>query len=329
MGKARSLEAKLARLRVLRGEPPSPQRLGELRTALRDSSNLVVAEAAEIAGKGQLGDLAPDLVAAFERFLENPAKNDKHCRAKTAVVEALNILEFPEEDVFWRGARYVQLEPVWGGQQDTAAPLRVACAFGLVRVRSREAPVLLVDLLSDREKAARAGAAQALAYWGTETAGLLLRLKARVGDREPEVVSECLTGVLKLRPDDGVAFVAEFLASADLAVQEVAVLALGESRRPAAFEILKAFWERQADASLRETALMALALLRLQAATDFLLSLVATGRAGVAESAVEALAIHRYDPRLAERTAAAVAQNGRAALRGHFEKRFRIKEDKV
>ncbi|HEV3260781.1 MAG TPA: HEAT repeat domain-containing protein [Gemmataceae bacterium] len=328
MGKARSLEAKLARLRSLRGEPPSPPRLGELRTALRDSSNLVVAEAAEIAGKGQLGELAPDLVAAFDRFLESPAKTDKQCRAKTAVVEALNGLEFPEEDVFLRGARYVQLEGVWGGSQDTAAPVRVACAFALVRLRSREAPVLLVDLLSDPEKAARAGAAQALAWWGTEAAGLLLRLKARVGDGEPEVLSECFNGLLKLRPDDGVAFVAEFFGLADQAVQEVAVLALGESRRPAAFEILKAFWERQPDATLRETALMALALLRLQAATDFLLSLAATGPAGVAESAVKALAIHRYDPRLVERTAAAVAQNGRAALRAHFEKRFHVKEEK-
>jgi hypothetical protein len=35
------------------------------------------------------------------------------------------------------------------------------------------------------------------------------------------------------------------------------------------------------------------------------------------------LALHRYDERIRERTAAAVAKNGRAELRKHFEQRFR------
>src|SRR5262249_11165043 len=139
--------------------------------------------------------------------------------------------EYAEEDLFWRGARYVQLEPVWGGSQDTAANLRVACAFGLVRVHARGVITYLVDLLCDPEKPARAGAAQALAYSETEAAGLLLRFKARVGDSEPEVISECFGGLLKLAPEESVPFVAEFLTSPDSAVQEAAILALGDSRR--------------------------------------------------------------------------------------------------
>jgi HEAT repeat protein len=326
MAKGRSLEAKLGRLRLLRDEPPSPQRVAELRATLRDRSNFVVAEAAAIVGQAHLAELMPDLVSAFDRFLENGVKTDKLCRAKTAVVESLNQLEHPDEAVFWRGARYVQPEPVWGGEQDTAAAVRVGCACALVRLRSREAPALLVDLLCDAEKAARVGAAQALAYWETDAAALLLRLKARVGDKEPEVLSECLNGLLKLTPDDGVAFVGEFLRFPDQAVQETAALALGESRRPAAFEVLKTFWEKQWSPELRETVLMALALLRLPAANDFLLSLLAAGPSAVAEAALDALAIHRYDPRVVERAAAAVAQNGREALRVHFEKRFHRKD---
>jgi hypothetical protein len=46
----------------------------------------------------------------------------------------------------------------------------------------------------------------------------------------------------------------------------------------------------------------------------------------VAENALKALAVHRYDPRVRERTAAAVAQNGTAALRELFAKRFGAKE---
>src|SRR6266852_1000161 len=129
MAKARSLKEKLAQLHLLRGVPVSPPLIKELRAALADPSNFVVAEAAAIAGKAQLNDLAPDLVAAFDRFLENPLKRDQLCKAKTAIAEALNQLDYPEEEFFWRGARYIQLEPVWGGSQDTAALLRVACAF--------------------------------------------------------------------------------------------------------------------------------------------------------------------------------------------------------
>jgi HEAT repeat protein len=323
MAKSRqSLEAKLAKIRALQGTAQSPEMIKELRAALRDSSNLLVAEAAEVTGKAHLTGLIPDLVAAFERFFENPEKTDKLCRAKIVIAEALNQLDYGEEEILWRGARHVQWEPVWGGQQDSAAPLRVACAFSLVRLRAHGVMPLLIDLLCDSEKVARAGAAQALAYSETEAAGYLLRLKARIGDDEPEVVAECFNGILKLAPEDGVPFVAEFLESADQDIQESALLALGDSRRREAFEVLKSFLERRNNNGLQDTILMALSLLRLPAATDFLLGLVTGDSQARAWSAVSALALHRYDERLRDRTAEAVRQSGRAALSGHFQARF-------
>ncbi len=325
MAKARSLESRLAKVRALRTSPPSSALVRELRIALADSLNMIVAEGAAIVGELHLTELTGDLVAAFERFLDDPVKTDKLCRAKIALVEALNQLECADEDFFWRGARYMQDEPVWGGSQDTAAPLRVACAFALVRTRAHDAPAYLVDLLCDPEKSARAGAAQALAYSGTDAALLLLRLKARVGDQDPEVISECFNGILKLAQDEGAAFVAEFLEASDLAVQEAAVLALGESRRPSAFEVLKAFWQKQPDPRLQETILVALALLRLPAATEFLLGLVANEDVAIAGAALAALAPHRYDSRLVERIAAAVTANGRLSLQTVFAKRFHVK----
>ena len=180
----------------------------------------------------------------------------------------------------------------------------------------------LVDLLTDTEKPARVGAAQALAYSETEAAGLLLRLKARLGDEEPEVISECFNGILKLTPEDGVSFVAEFLRSRDRAIQEAAVLALGDSRHREALDVLKTFWDRNTDGRLQETILMALALLRLSPAFDFLLELVAAGIQPAASGALAALALHRYDEKLREKVATATAASGREDLRAQFEKRF-------
>jgi HEAT repeat protein len=320
------LESKLARLRELRNEPPSPQLLQELRVALRDRSNFVVADAAEISGDNAFSELAPDLVAAFERFLVDPAKTDKLCRAKIAIARVLDKLEYLRPDVFLRGISHFQPEPVWGGEQDTAAPLRGACAFTLVRIGHHGVLNLLVDLLADPEKDARVSAAQALAYNATQAAGLLLRLKARVGDKAPEVISECLGGLLKLDPEEGLPFVAEFLQSADEAIQESAAIALGESRRPEAFPVLKDFWEHQILSTLQETILVAMALLRLPAANDFLLSLISEGSSAVAAGALSALAVHRHDARLRDRVAAAVAETGSAALRAQFEDRFRVSD---
>lgn len=321
MARARSSEAKLARLRQLRGESHSPERVRELRAFLGDVSNLVVADAAALTAEDRLTELVPDLAAAYERFLDNPVKKDKLCRAKIALVEALNQLEYTEEDFYLRDVRYVQKEPAWGEPVDTAAPLRVACAYGLVRNRYRGVLTLLVDLLTDEEKGVRAGAVRALVYSGTEAAGLLLRLKARLGDSDPEVIAECLEGIVELNPEQGVAFVAEFLTSPAEAIQEAAVLALGSSRRPEALAPLKAYAE-QCPEDLREAAYVALALLRLPAAIDYLLTVVADAAPAVAQPALVGLAVHRHDSRIRERAADAVAGNGDAALAALFESRF-------
>jgi HEAT repeat protein len=216
---------------------------------------------------------------------------------------------------------------IGAGQRVSALVLEpVVCAFALVRIGHHGVLNLLVDLLTDTEKEPRLAAVQALAYSATQAAGFLLRLKARIGDKDPEVTSECLGALLKLDLGEAMPFVAEFLESGDEAVREGAVLALGESRRPEAFQILKNFWDVQIGNALKETILVAMSLLRLPTANDFLLSLVADESSAVAAAAVSALAVHRHDTRLRERVEAAVTKTGDAALRAHFEKRFRIGE---
>jgi HEAT repeat protein len=322
MAKTRGVEAKLARLRTLRSQSASPDMVGELRKALDDASNLVAAEAAEIIGDKNLVDLLPELVTAFERFLIEPEKSDKLCRAKNAIAIALNKIDYDETELFLRGIRHVQLEPVWGGEQDTAAALRGNCAFALVRIGYPDVLLLLVDLLADPEKVARVAAAQALAASGAFAAMPLLRLKARLGDKEPEVTVECLTALVSLTPKESLAFVAEFLHDHDESVQAGAAFALAESRLPEAWPLLKDFWPHVSEGPLQEVVLLAMSTLRLPAAIDFLLELVAGKDQPAARAALSALAIHRHNERIRERIAAAVAQNGDAALRARFEQKY-------
>jgi HEAT repeat protein len=326
MAKARGVDAKLARLRALGTEPVTPAVLRELRDAIGDKSNLVVAAAAEIVGERTLTDLAPDLVTAFRRFLVDPVETDKLCRAKLAIVEALHRIEFDAEDVFRIGLRHVQPEPRWGGSDDTAAPLRGIAAFALVRLGPRDLMILLADLLADPEKVARSAAAKALGSSGALAAIPLLRYKARTGDPEPEVTVECLSGLMTADPEGSLSLVAEFLESETEEVAEGAALALAESRRPAALDALMAQRPRVRSESLQSVLLLAVAITRLPAALDFLLGVLAKEDEAAASAALSALAIHRQNPAVRERIAAVLTTRNDPGLSKQFAREFRTRE---
>ena len=169
-------------------------------------------------------------------------------------------------------------------------------------------------------------AAQALAYAGSDAAAWILRLKIRLGDKEPEVIGECFTSLISLTPKEGVALTAEFLNSQDEALQELAVLALGESRLPEALERLKTAWKKAVETRLRETLLTAIGLLRLAEGIDFLLEILAEEDTAAGKAALSALAIHRHDERIRERALAAAEKNGRRELRAHVEEAFSLDE---
>lgn len=305
----KTLEDKLAALAALGAASPgsvAPATLDALRAALRDKNSFVVAKAAEIASRLELAGLAPDLSAAFHRLLPQAAKADKGCRAKAALADALYRLNLPADDVFLAGVRHFQPEPVWGGQEDTAAALRSACALGLVRMNHPAALATLADLLADPEIPARAAAAAAIAYSENPAGVPLLRLRARVGD-EPAVLAECFTALLKLDPAGSVPFVASFLAHADLARAQTAAMALGQSRREDALAALQLSFESTLDPERRRASLLAIALLRLEPAMAFLIDQVATGTTSAARDALDSLATYRHDPALARRTLDAAA----------------------
>jgi HEAT repeat protein len=322
MPKPRATDAKLERLKALRDEKASPAVAAELQKFLRDASNHVVAAAATLAARFRFRELASEMVAAFDGFMIDAAETDKTCAAKTAIVDALNELDFQEPETFLAGIRHIQLEPVWGGTKDTAAGLRSGCAMAVVRIGHPQANVLLADLLADRERVVRIAAAQALAASGSNAALLLLRLKARLGDGDAEVTGECLTGLMRQEPKEYAPFVAEFLESEDDEIVEAALLALGNSRRAEAFEVLKSFWDRHPRSALRETILVAMALLRFSAATDFLLALLADSPESTARQALAALATLSYDDGVRQSVSTVVQSRKSKELKDLFDEKF-------
>jgi HEAT repeat protein len=102
----------------------------------------------------------------------------------------------------------------------------------------------LTDLLVDHSKAVRVEAVRAIGAAGGLEGGLLLRLKARSGDAEPEVTGQCLSAMAE-RGEIG--FVREFLEAGDPDVRMEAAAALAESRDPDAVRPLGDFWKSLRD----------------------------------------------------------------------------------
>ena len=305
MARGVSLEASLDRLAQIRKAAVEEPELSELRSFLASKHSHAVAAAAEIAGEQGLDELRPLLVGAFHRLMENPIKRDPGCRGKAAVAEALHQLDAPEAELYLAGIEHEQMEPVWGGRQDTASELRTACGRGLVRMRHVDALLHLADLLADSELSVRLGAAQSIAYHGTAHGLPILRLKVHSGDPEIEVIAECLLSILRISPESSRDFVAGFLRSADPSLAEAAALALGESRAEGAFDALRDWRCDAAGQGLGEVALMALAMLRSDPAIEYLLSLVASEPGPAAREAIAAFAIHRHDQSMRARVEAA------------------------
>jgi HEAT repeat protein len=257
--------------------------------ALASKSNLVVKKAARVAGEAQQKELAPNLAAAFDRFLSTAkgAPPDKGCVALTALARALVTLDYDDAPLFRRGMKHVQMEGTYGGSEDMAAELRAVCAMGLANTRDPHKLRDLVTLLADREWPARAGAARAIAAVGSDASALLLRLKILTGDREPEVISDCLTGILDVDGAEALPLVDSIANSRDEALRDGAILALGASRRADAIELLKAHFERTADPAIKECILLALATSRTEAAIEYLIGLIRSGTATAAVSILQ------------------------------------------
>ena len=319
-----SFDKKLEAIEALRAEPGSPATLDQIRKALRDRNNYLVSKAAALAADLSLCELIPDLLAAFDRFFIDPVKSDPQCWAKNALAKALKRLGHRDARAYLRGIVHIQLEPVWGGRADSAATLRGTCALALVDCQLDDLEILshLTDRLADSEKPVRIDTATAISQLGRPEGALLLRLKALLGDREPEVMGQCFSSLLNLTPRDSVPFIGRFLKAADESVRLEAAAALAQSREPETIEILKNFWRDPLSPGLRNAFVTALGASPLSEAAEFLLSIIADESDQLAANALAALAASRFRAEMRGRIAAIVEGKHDLNLRRIFEEKF-------
>lgn len=322
MVKPRGIDAKLRLLRAIRTASDTAVDRQYLRQCLGDASSFVVADAAAIVGERSLSDLEEDLKRAFERFMIDPEDTDPNCRAKIAISTSLNALDSQDERPFLSGIAHVQNPGFPPFQnEDAAAPLRANCGFALVRLHHPKMMYLLTDLLRDRSKVARAAAAEALGASRSHAAVPLLRFKALTGDAEADVVATCLDALLDIDPENSVAFAAGFLRHGD-GIAEGAAIALGESRRPDALDILIKHWSRPHSESMTEALPLAIALTRLPAALEFLLAELGMAKLDLAKAILSALVIHRHNDVVRSRIERVVEDKRDAALVQRFVAKF-------
>jgi HEAT repeat protein len=286
------LEERIEHLRQLRSAVPDEVVIAALRKGLHDRANLVVAEAARTIAALRLHALIPDLLASFGALFEDVLKTDPKCWGKMAIVQALTAMDYDQSPPFVRGLSHIQMEPVWGGKEDSAAQLRAHCALALVQcsvIRRVEILRLLVAAMTDPEDPVRAEAVRAIAQLGGDDAALLLRLKAGISDARPLVLGQVFDSLIALESEIGVRFVGDYLSSSSAEVRDEAALSLGASRRADAVSLLTETWHKAASGEFGGVVLRALSSSRHPAAIDFLLDLVRKGSGRDCAAALAAL----------------------------------------
>ena len=322
----RSFERELALLEAMSGRALDEGGLERVRRALGHENNYLVAKAAKIVAEQSLKKLLPEVLAAYGRFFADAVRNDPQCWAKSALVKALVKLECRDAEVYLRGLRHTQEEPVWGGQSDTAGALRATCTHALVACDElsgeRLLDILLTPLL-DQDKTVRMEAARAIGVVGGSTAVMLLKLRVLIRKEEPEVLGACFSALLGMQGVDrasSIALVAEFLDDGEEAAAESA-FALAETHEPAALAALIARRRKGADTWFASVLDHAIGLTRLPAGMEFLLGLIRSDSRQAA-SALEAISRVHHSAEVRARVETAVENSGSERVMAAFRQYF-------
>jgi hypothetical protein len=321
---SRGFDKELAELDALKSAllseaDPDKNAVDYLRKTLAHRNNFLVSNAAKLAADADLVALLPDVIAAFDRFFIDATKSDPQCWAKNALSKALVKLGHRTKDEYLRGMRHHQMEPVWGGQSDTAGALRGTCTHALVDcpgISDADLLTALLEPLTDSDKTVRMEAARAIAQVGGVSAALLLRLRALVGKDEPEVLGAVYSSLLSLDGQAAIPLVAGALENGDDTSAEAA-FALADLRSTEALAALLARLRAGADAWFTSVLLSAIALTRLPEAMDFLIAAVARN-AREAPAALEAIGRAAPSNDLRARVEQAVEQADSLRLRQAF-----------
>ena len=306
----RTTEHLLAEVQALTDTPDA----GVLRRALSSGIGHVVAAAASRIQRHEWPDWEDDLVRAYHLLDATGRQGDPGCTGRNAVLLALDHVGHRAWDVYAKAAKTFQLEPRWGGSDDTAGGLRANGLLAMAHIRHPDVLTALADRLGDTLTIVRVGVGQAAGDLGDPAAVPLLRFKLHLGDPEPEVTSAILSALLVLDADTTLPLAMELLRSPDELTRESVGLSLAETRRAEVVEPLQDWWSSALTQSEKHTALVALAITRDRAAHAFLTGLVAHGSERDARGALRALAPFEHDEELLVSLREAASAAGREAL---------------
>lgn len=321
MARRVSVEERLRQAEALRHLPPGPESERGIRAALAERSALVVAAGARAAAAHRLDGLLPELLAALPPLYAKPVESDPRCHGKLALITALDELECDDPAPFLQAVVHRQPEPVWGGSEDSAPPLRIRAAQALVRLGRHDLYRILGDLLTDPVGEVRGAASLLLGGIGGERAILLLRLRVAVGEipDEAAALGDHLAGLLACDGEASLGLAAVWLGHRERAVAAHAALAIGASRLAGGFALLHDRLQSCVDARLRRDLIEAISLLRSDPAAELLLELLAGDDAEDAVHAAKALRLYRDRPALALRVGQAIAGRKDARVSAAWE----------
>jgi hypothetical protein len=295
--------AALAGSREVLKELTAPEGQSALTQALASKDAGLLVQAANLIAEQQLTVHSEALCNAY-RALRSEAERGKNrdpgAVAKAALVAALDAVEALDVDLFADAAQCAQLERGKGSPRDTAGAVRAYGVLALARVGHADLLPILGAFLGDRDDNVRLSAARAVAHRGQRDGAGLLLLRLGAGDAVPEVLIECLRGLFAIAADLGERYARDHLPSASPEQYEQLLHALGTAASDSAVELLETELAARSLGNERAPIIAALGLSLRPKARTLLLELVRGERPSDAQSALSALAIHRYDARLAE-----------------------------
>jgi HEAT repeat protein len=309
-----TVEEELAEIADALRDPTSAAHPDLLRNTLARASSVPAAKVAATIGSRRLAGFEEALQQCFVRFTQNPVKSDPGCRAKAAALEALDRLEWPDPALFLQASRCVQKEASWGPPVDTAGGVRARAIAALARLGFADLSLVAGELLADPLPIVRIAAAESLAHHGERAGAGLLLLRLRSGDDDHQVTLSCASAMLSLAPDWALRELEPMLVGSDESRRELATIALGQSVREDALDLLLSYLERAVSTEDRAPVLRAIGTHRSERARDFLLERVADGSAPEARAALESLGARNFDPGLSALVREAAKRNDRAEL---------------
>lgn len=319
---AKKLEQRLTQVAELRKGEATPQALKTLEAMLAKEEGPVVARVADLLVEWGLFEQAQNLAAAFRRLVEGGTAVDPQCWGKVALIKALKSLSYPHTDVYVLGCHCIQMEKVWGGEEDSAPSLRAISAIALAEcpsVRYEEALDVFVGLLVDPAWNVRAAAASATAQMGYPHGAPVLKLKILTGDAEAKVIGACLDGLLHLGRTEAIPFIQSLSNHPNVSVRLEAVCTLAASHYLQAIQAATQAWSNFTDPRAHKAILAALASSPAAEALEFILSLVAQNHRIWAMQALQTLTPKLHETGLQQKLEQVIDQNPNPKLRQELE----------